>query len=163
MTKSDIPGQMGCIVCGEESCQDPTHQDRTCYVCGHPIQPGADVPEDVDVEDWRHPECGLTTQDTYLAAVCVNEPGMAGLVARVTHRCTSHDVLARLRAAIAAFVATPEVARLAYEHSRPYGAFNWGDAMTDIPADHWPRFGIVQIEVALRTLVVNHDESFMKV
>jgi hypothetical protein len=77
----------------------------------------------------------------------------------VRHTCPMAEVEEQLRAAIIAFLTTDD-GRAAAESI--HGDFNWGDAVTKIPVDHWQRYGIIAIDsfTADQSLVVRHDDTF---
>lgn len=64
------------------------------------------------------------------------------------------DVEAALRAAVAEYLAMPE--------ANPNGyAFNWGDALGEVPLEVWARHGVRPVELPVsRWLDVDHDETF---
>ena len=69
-------------------------------------------------------------------------------------RDTVTDVAAAMRAAVADYLAQPD--------ANPNGyAFNWGDAVDEVPDDVWARHGLRPLDIPVgRSLDVDHDETF---
>lgn len=74
----------------------------------------------------------------------------------VRHECPHYDVEANLRKAIDEYLSTDEgQAQIAGS------VFNWGDAVNDVPAEIWQKYGITSIDdiESNGEIQVEHDED----
>lgn len=74
----------------------------------------------------------------------------------VTHTCPIEALESNLRAAVKAFLETPDGQAIIEENC---GAFNWGDAVIHIPTDILNSYEIVEIDRIDPVIELDHDED----